>query len=83
MSNKIYRYFPNWMEMNDEDYVAVEFNTKEELVNIDWVKRWSASSGFLNYEIRNFFLVAIMTEATWIIGRIQYPELIKDEVNNA
>jgi hypothetical protein len=47
----IKRYFPNWMEMNDDDYVKVEFNSLAELMEIDWVKKWSQIPNFLKYSI--------------------------------
>lgn len=53
--NGIIRYFPDFVDCNEEDLKQLEFNTLEELMELPWVKRFSKKVEdpliFLKYSI--------------------------------
>lgn len=48
--NLIKRHIPGFVDHEEEDLVEVQFNTTEELLNIEWVKKWRDHPDF------NFFV---------------------------
>jgi hypothetical protein len=66
---RVIQHLPNFFEgfTPKEGY----FNSKEELGNIDFLKRWSDKPDFLGFEIRGDLLIAFMKESFWVVGHIE------------
>lgn len=77
--NSIRRYFPSWMDVDEKDRIVVQFNTKEELLNIPFVKRWAEDPNFFRYAISidklDIHLMAQLNKGYkwWVIGTLEKP----------
>jgi hypothetical protein len=60
--NSIRRYFPNFVTVDDEERVTVEFTTLEELLAIPWVKKFSKSPTFSRFSISATNQYTLMAE---------------------
>jgi hypothetical protein len=48
-SNYVYQYLPGFVDGDPEE---AAFSTKEELLAIDWIGRWSKSPGFVRFILK-------------------------------
>jgi len=79
--NKIKQYRPN-LVTTTEDNQMVEFETTQELLNIDFVKKFSNRNNFYRYslDIDNYFnQYSLMAEYNdgrdwWVVGFIDNPQ---------
>lgn len=71
--NYIRRHIPNFCEHNPEDLVTVEFDTLEELLEIEWIKSWQNPdfhrfSIFLNTSLGGLLMVEEKNGSYHILG---------------
>lgn len=75
--NSIRRYFPNCIDVDESDRITVQFDTKEELLGIPFVKRWAENPDFFQYAVSidtlDIFLMAQFKDGYewWVIGVLE------------
>lgn len=82
-SNTIKRHIPDFIDHEPEDLFEASFNDIDELLEIEWVDRWTKSPSFLQFtvsrdDINYYLLMAEMVDGTfWVIGYLadDVPEL--------
>ena len=56
------RHFPLFVDHDEEDVIPVQFETTEDLLDIEWVAKWRQVPGFQKFEIHRanaFTLIAL------------------------
>lgn len=67
---KIRRYFPNFVEVNDEDYETIEFKSIKQFEAIRWIKHWMEMSDFERFIRKERMLFAQLKNGeSWCVGR--------------
>jgi hypothetical protein len=76
--NMITQHIPGGCDVAYDEPDKAFFNTTEELLNIDFVKRHSKIKGFSHYAMSGDRLMVISNEGKfwWVLGYIKRPELV-------
>jgi len=72
--NEIKRHVPSFVDV-DKAYKRKSFETREELLNIEWVKKWTdKSEGFYRFSLAGKDLMAEFDKGKiWhVVGTIKY-----------
>jgi len=77
--NQIRQHLPNFFSQLDFDRQEVEFNTTEELLNIDFVKSWSQDKDFYRYSMSEETLMVELNGGKnfYVLGYIKRPHRVK------
>jgi hypothetical protein len=74
---KITRYFPGFASGFDDEPIVAEFNSVDELMEIEWVKNWSKLSPWRGsrYSISGRYLMADFYNPRewWVVGILAEP----------
>lgn len=78
-TNRFVQHYPSSFTVRDCDYFILNFNTLKELLECEYVNKWSSSNGFYQYSISNketYCEAALMVEFDdgykwWCIGYIK------------
>jgi hypothetical protein len=71
--NKLTQHIPNFA-YNGEERKSWEFNTVEELLNLEWVKNFGKKDhSFMISNSNNLMIVSNNGSWWWVVGRLEKP----------
>ena len=75
--NTFKQHIPNFVDL-DEEPPTYNFNTTEELLELEVVKRYGRSKDFSYFAMSEEYLMEISDNGFkwWVVGRIKYPESV-------